>query len=212
MPLTWRRVFQHRLVLAGALTLAVLGVAAGVLTVLDSSQGATPLSGQVIATTTSTPEPVASAIAGRGLTGRTNRVSAVRTAPGPDMPVLGTLGANEVVDIDGRNTKGDWLRIVFPPNSPLHGWIEATMVDANGDVSALAVATPDPPPPISVPTTPRRSSGPQPSATTTIAPPAALTSPTSSTYRGVRTATPTTRVVTGTPTPCPSNQRPKPRC
>ena len=58
--------------------------------------------------------------------------------------VLGTIQRNTDVTIDGRSEESNWLRIIFPPNSELHGWIEAETVDITGNVEALAVATPEP--------------------------------------------------------------------
>ena len=187
---------RHRLLVAAASALGVLAVAAAGLTLLDSRTRPETLSGQVITIAPSAPGVVTQTRETRGLVGRTNRISAVRTAPGSGSAVLGTLGAGETLQIDGRSPGGDWLRIVFPPDSPLHGWIDAKMVDLAGDLALVTVATPDPPVVVSVPTTPRRSSTTAPARSTAAAaqgtggrPTATATSPPTRTAVPSRTPT-----------------------
>jgi hypothetical protein len=68
--------------------------------------------------------------------------------------VLGTLPARSDVQIDGRTSDAKWMRIVFPPNSSLHGWIDATNLDIIGDPASLVVATAEPPVVVELPTEP----------------------------------------------------------
>jgi hypothetical protein len=78
----------------------------------------------------------------------------VRYAPGDRTAVLGTLPRGTDVLIDGRTDDSGWLRIIFPRNSDLHGWVDSRYLDITGEVESLAVATAEPPPLIEVPTIP----------------------------------------------------------
>jgi hypothetical protein len=123
--------------------LVSLGITAGVLTWVVRPDHAAPRAAE----SASTPSAAATADAARsgGVTARTNRIAAVRTAPGKSTPVLGTIGGDESVEVVGRSAAATWLRIVFPPGSSLHGWVAADMLDITGDVNTLAVATAEPP-------------------------------------------------------------------
>ncbi len=165
--------------MAATAVLAALAIAAGVLTWVLHPDHATGLAAQGA----STPTAAASTEGHpRGITARTNTIAAVRTAPGKHMPVFGTLGRDESVEIVGRSASATWLRIVFPPGSSLYGWIAANMLDVNGDVNTLAVATAEPPVVIAVPTsassrtqrTPVRSAGSATAGAATPTPPALL--------------------------------------
>jgi hypothetical protein len=101
---------------------------------------------------TQTPGPVSKTATAGGVTGRTNTTTAVRLAPGV-RSVLGTLPRGTDLVIDGRSEESRWLRIIFPPNSELHGWVDAENVDITGDITVLRVATPEPPRLVDLPTT-----------------------------------------------------------
>jgi hypothetical protein len=58
------------------------------------------------------------------------------------------------VQIDGRTSDNGWYRIIFPPNSELHGWVEAESLDITGDPLTLAIATAEPPIQVELPTEP----------------------------------------------------------
>jgi hypothetical protein len=68
--------------------------------------------------------------------------------------VLGTLPSGRDVQIDGRTEDDGWFRIIFPPNSELHGWVEADALELTGDPSTLVVATAEPPIQVELPTEP----------------------------------------------------------
>ncbi|TAK57292.1 MAG: hypothetical protein EPO22_12465, partial [Dehalococcoidia bacterium] len=55
---------------------------------------------------------------------------------------------------DGRSTDTKWYRIIFPPDSELHGWVSAEFLDIVGDPSTLVVATAEPPVVVDLPTEP----------------------------------------------------------
>ena len=189
-PETRAAVVSNPVFLAGLAVVVLLGLTAATLVVVDSvrgsSGGGTPaVAVQAMTTTTVTPGPVAETAAAGGVTGTTNRVAAVRQAPGPRTPVLGTLDINNDVVIDGRSADSKWLRVIFPPDSELHGWISADSLDLVGDPATLVVATAEPPVVVDLPTEP----------------PAALTAAAAA----QRTPTPATSV---TPTPTVNDQLP----
>jgi len=189
-PETRAAVVSNPVFLAGLAVVVLLGLTAATLVVVDSvrgsSGGGTPaVAVQAMTTTTVTPGPVAETAAAGGVTGTTNRVAAVRQAPGPRTPVLGTLDINNDVVIDGRSADSKWLRVIFPPDSELHGWISADSLDLVGDPATLVVATAEPPVVVDLPTEP----------------PAALTAAAAA----QRTPTPETSV---TPTPTVNDQLP----
>jgi hypothetical protein len=66
--------------------------------------------------------------------------------------VLGTLPSGTDIEIDARTTDGNWLRSIFPPNSELHGWIDAEDLELTGDSESLVVATAEPAPIVALPT------------------------------------------------------------
>jgi hypothetical protein len=127
---------------------------AGALVLVDSARGDSDTDEPRVSVEpkiTATLGPRAKTAIANGLVGTTNGTTAVLFAPG-SRSVLGTLQSGADVQIDGRSTDGNWLRVIFPPNSELHGWIDAEQLDVNGDVSVLIVATAEPAPQIDQPT------------------------------------------------------------
>lgn len=62
----------------------------------------------------------------------------VRSEPSTSAAILGTLAPNQTAVADGRNAVGDWLRITLPDGTGT-GWVFASLVTVQGDVTALAV-------------------------------------------------------------------------
>jgi SH3 domain-containing protein/CARDB protein len=158
-PETRAAIVSNPVFLAGLAVVVLLGLTAAALVVVDSvrgsSGGGTPtVAVQAMTTTTTTPGPVAKTAAAGGVTGTTNRIAAVRQAPGARTPVLGTLDVGNDVVIDGRSSDTKWYRVIFPPDSELHGWISAEFLDVVGDPSTLVVATAEPPIVVDLPTQP----------------------------------------------------------
>ena len=156
-PETRAAVLKHPFVLAGLAVVVLLGLVAAALVVVDSVRGGsgagTPaVAVQAVTTTTTTPGPLAKTAAAGGVTGTTNKVAAVRQAPGARTPVLGTLDIGNDVVIDGRSADTTWYRIIFPPDSELHGWVSADLLDVVGDPSTLVVATAEPVAAVDLPT------------------------------------------------------------
>ncbi len=144
-PETRAAILKHPFVMAGLAVVALLGLTAAVLIVIDSARGDSrdgPRVG-IEPHDVATPGPIARTAEAGGVTGRTNSTTAVRRAPG-QRSTLGTLQRETDVTIDGRSEEGKWYRIIFPPNSELHGWVDASFVDITGDPTTLRVATPEP--------------------------------------------------------------------
>lgn len=155
-PETRAAVLKHPFVLAGVAVVALLGITAAVLVLIDSLRDDTTTAPQVSI------EPKVSVTPGSrsrtatvtGVIGRTRATTAVRFAPGARTSVLGTLQSDSEVQVDGRTTDALWLRVIFPPNSELHGWVDAEMLELTGDPESLVVATAEPPIIIDLPTQP----------------------------------------------------------
>lgn len=155
-PETRAAVLRHPFFLAGLAVVALLGLLAGILVLFESVRGSTGAAGEptvvVESGITSTPGPVRLTAVASGVIGRTVRVTTVRTAPGSGSAVLGTLPRNTDIEIDGRTTDSNWFRVIFPPNSEFHGWIDAEDLELTGEADSLLVATAEPPPIIALPT------------------------------------------------------------
>ena len=153
---TREAVLRHPFVLAGLAVVGLLGLTAAVLIIIDSARGDTESPQEVgfEPRGTQTSGPTARTAVAGGVVGRTNTTTAVRRAPG-QLVVLGTIPRNTDVTIDGRSEESEWLRIIFPPNSELHGWVEADSLDiiGNTDITTLAVTTPEPVVVVDLPTT-----------------------------------------------------------
>jgi uncharacterized protein YraI len=144
---------RHPFVLAGGAVIVLLGMTAAALVIVDSARGDTVREPRVdVQPLTSTPGPNARTATATGVRGITRGTTSVRSAPGERGPVLGTLPRGSEVEIDGRTADSTWLRIIFPPRSEFHGWVEVDALDITGTVSALAVATAEPPVVVSRPT------------------------------------------------------------
>jgi hypothetical protein len=155
-PETRAAVVRHPFFLAGLAVVVLLGLTAGVLVVVDSARGgkSSPPAVVVDPVSTDTVGPTSMTATADGVTGTANDILTVRSAPGTRTPALGTLAKGDEVVIDGRTTDSNWYRIIFPPLSEFHGWVEATSLAVTGDPSTLLVATAEPPVYVEVPTTP----------------------------------------------------------
>ncbi len=143
-------VLRNPFVLGGlAAVVAVLLVVVAVV----AFSGGSGSSGQDSAAASPTKTPTQEQVAGDdGITGKANATVNVRNAPGNTAEALGVLRRGGEVSVDGKSADGEWLQIVYPPRSTLHGWVIASSLDLNGDISALAVATPEEVPLAVVPT------------------------------------------------------------
>jgi hypothetical protein len=67
---------------------------------------------------------------------------AARTGPGPDYPIVATLGANERLDLAGVSEDNSWYQVVLPDGSL--GWVVSsqTLVTVFGDKAQVRVAPP----------------------------------------------------------------------
>lgn len=148
-------VLRHPFFLAGLAVVLLLGLTAGILVLFDSVSGSTEAGEPTVVlapATTTTPGPVQKTAVASGVIGTTVRVTTVRIAPGSSSAVLGTLPSGTDIEIDGRTTDDNWFRAIFPPNSELHGWIDAKDLELTGDAESLVVATAEPAPIVALPT------------------------------------------------------------
>jgi hypothetical protein len=60
---------------------------------------------------------------------RTLATLQVRIGPDVEYAVLGTLARGSELQLQGRDTTGDWLAIDFPPGSSARGWVPTDAVD-----------------------------------------------------------------------------------
>lgn len=145
---------RHPVILAGLVVVALLGITAGILTIVDN-RGSQAVPAALANDPTQTPAESVATAQPRDGDARTLRTAAVRTIPGDGMPVLGSLPEGASIALDGRSSEGKWLRIVFPPQSGLYGWVDARLVDARTSVMSLPVRSGEavvhgPPPPTQV--------------------------------------------------------------
>ena len=150
-------ILRNPFFLAGLAVVLLLGLTAGALVIFDSFQGSADAGEPTVVlapATTTTPGPVRQTAVAGGVIGTTIRVTTVRIAPGSSSAVLGTLPRGSDIEVDGRTTDSNWYRAIFPPNSELHGWIDAEDLELNGDGDSLVVATAEPAPIVALPTDP----------------------------------------------------------
>ncbi|MBI1257625.1 MAG: SH3 domain-containing protein [Chloroflexi bacterium] len=62
----------------------------------------------------------------------------VRTGPGTDYRVAGTLASGQSATANGRNANGSWVRIQIPDSSAV-GWVSTPLITPASDVSTLTV-------------------------------------------------------------------------
>ena len=68
---------------------------------------------------------------------RTVATVSLRLGPSDQYVLIGTLQAGAVLDVVGRDETGEWLVVVFPPNSTLRAWLSAGDVIGVTEVESL---------------------------------------------------------------------------
>lgn len=76
------------------------------------------------------------------ITATTTSGANIRSAPSTDAQRAGSLATGVDVTVNGRNADSSWLRIQIPESSSL-GWVSASLLRADGDVSTLSVVEGD---------------------------------------------------------------------
>ncbi len=148
-------ILRHPFFLAGLAVVVLMSLMAGILVLFDSVSGDSETGSPTAVVgpqRTGTPGPIQLTAVASGVIGRTVRVTTVRTAPGEGSPVLGTLPSNIDIEIDAKTTDANWFRVIFPPSSELHGWINSDDLELTGNPALLVVATAEPAPIIDLPT------------------------------------------------------------
>ncbi len=103
---------------------------------------------------TRTERPEASPVREGRVSGEVIATINVRSGPGEGYTILGTIRNGTRVEVVGRTEEDEWLQVIYPPQSTLHGWVDAAFLDLEGDPSTLAVATVEALPMPEVPTEP----------------------------------------------------------
>lgn len=129
------------------------------------------------ATDTPTPEPAAPAQAKAVIT---NAQANVRTGPGTNYALAGTLERGAEFEIVGKNPAGDWFQLCCLNGQNV--WIADFLVDTSGPVDAVAVADIPAPPPVAAPAP--AAPAPAPVATPAPAEPAAPPAPSFTVQKG----------------------------
>jgi len=146
---------KNPFVLAGLAVVVLLGITAAALVLVSSVRGSNSSTPKVvIEQPTATQGPTLKTAEAGGVHGLSKGLTAVRSAPGGNTPVLGTITEGTDVVVDGRTTDSGWYRVIFPQGSELHGWIDSDQLTLTGDPTTLVVATAEPPAVIEVPTEP----------------------------------------------------------
>ena len=138
---------RNRLILLGLGVIVVLLLITVVLVVIDAGGGAGTPSGAI---GPNTPVSDATVVPLQGLPGHMRSTATLWNGPGDTYAILGTVAKNATVSVIGRNAGGSWLQVV-PPHS-VRGWIDATFIDVQGDVSRLPIGGPGSGPDVAVPT------------------------------------------------------------
>ena len=69
----------------------------------------------------------------------------VRGGPGTNYPVIGAGPAGATTKITGRNNDNSWVQVEYPSDDGV-GWVYADLVQIDGDLSQVEVASAPPPP------------------------------------------------------------------
>lgn len=100
---------------------------------------------------TLTPAPPTIAPTFAPVSGITGTQVNVRSAPSSNANALGLLPASTTIQVIGRDSSGQWLMVIYPPNSSTTGWVAASFITLEGrELSSLPVmqaSAPDLPPP-----------------------------------------------------------------
>jgi hypothetical protein len=129
---------RNRLLLAGFAVLAVLLLTAIVLVVLSGNSADDEASASV----NETPEKTVVATPSGEFTATVTTTATMRSGPGMEYAIMGTVPEGAIVDVSGRNEDNQWLQIIYPPGSQLRGWVPAIQVDLTGNIDLLPVEGP----------------------------------------------------------------------
>ena len=157
-------ILRNPIVLAGigAVVIALFVFIGATIFGSDDSSGK---SESAIAIATVTATPTLESLTGDGLKGKAKATIDVHSAPYSNSMSLATLRKGVEVKIVAKNDDGDWLQIVYPPGSELFGWVAVASLEIEGDITGLAVATPESLPQADVPTSQPLKATPTPNAT-----------------------------------------------
>lgn len=144
------------LVAALVITLATLGLGTGIAGASPSAQvaTATPTSGQIILPT-ATPTLIGGPTATPSRTPTLVPVLAeaigeanLRSGPGLDFELVGTLSAGNPVPVVGRSVRFPWLLVLWQDAPGGQAWVFEQLVRVTGDITTVPIVTEPAPPTI----------------------------------------------------------------
>lgn len=144
----WQAILRNRFIIGGLGALVLLLLTAIVLYTLGGDNNDTStVSGDPTAD-----GRVTTPVIGPGLSGKLRTTVSMHNGPGPGYAILGTIQRNAVVKVVGRNQDNTWYQVIYPPGGTLRGWVQASLIDVEGNTSTLVIAGPGAGPNIAVPT------------------------------------------------------------
>ena len=144
----WHAVLRNRFIIGGLGALVLLLLTAIVLyTMGDGDSDTSTVRADPTANGT-----VTTPVIGPGLNGKLRTTVSMHNGPGPGYSILGTIQRNKVVKVVGRNEDNTWYQVIYPPGGTLRGWVQAPLIDVEGDISTLVIAGPGAGPNNAVPT------------------------------------------------------------
>src|ERR1700694_1404455 len=137
----WFGFLNNRLLLAALGLVVVLLLTAIVLIAIGRGNASSNDSSSkvVVASGRKTPVPAVG-----GLVGTTVSTIGFRNGPDVTYPILGTIPRGATVAIVGRSQDSAWLQVGHPATFDLKGWVDAKLLNVDGDVTVLALAGPGP--------------------------------------------------------------------
>jgi uncharacterized protein YraI len=144
----WQAILRNRFIIAGLGALVLLLLTAIVLFTLDGdSDSAATARGEPTAD-----GRVTTPIIGPGLSGTLRTTASMRNGPGSGSAIIGTIRRGTAVTVVGRNEDSTWFQIIHPGVPTIRAWVQATLIDIEGDVSSLVIAGPGEGPDVEIPT------------------------------------------------------------
>lgn len=204
----WMSILRNRFILAGLAMLVLLLLIA---IILFAVGGDDDDASNAAAGVEPTPGAETTPVLGPGLAGVMRATATMRNGPGSTYAILGTIPRDTVVTVVGRNEDETWFQVIYPPGSQLRGWVQASLIDVEGDTSELVIAGPGESPDVIVPTFSGPAVIPTEPGGTELEEPTAVVTPTSRpTNTPNPTWTPRPTATPAGPVATPGSQKPEP--
>jgi uncharacterized protein YraI len=139
----WQALLGNRFIIGALGTVAILLLTAIVLVAIGHGDDAGSGAGNIAVAGSDGDDETPQAPIG-SVVGTTKNTASYRNGPGTRYVILGTIPHGVSVAVVGRNEDNTWLQVRYPPSSNLKGWVDAKLLNVDGDVSDLALAGPGP--------------------------------------------------------------------